>query len=233
MLAMLADWGELAAALTLFLASHAVPARPPIRSALIGAVGRPAYFVGYSVVSLAVLGWLIAAAASARFVELWPAEAWQRVVPAMLMPVACVLAVFGLTSPNPLSLSVVPAERFDAERPGIAGLVRHPILWATLLWSTAHLLPNGDLAHVVLFGTFALLSLFGMLLLDRRKQRRLGRERWAQLARRTALLPGAALAQGWRPRPTPADVLKLAAGLTLYAALALAHAGFAGVPAFS
>ncbi len=32
--------------------------------------------------------------------------------------------------------------------------VRHPILVATLLWSVAHLLSNGKLADIVLFGSF-------------------------------------------------------------------------------
>jgi uncharacterized membrane protein len=33
-------------------------------------------------------------------------------------------------------------------------LIRHPMMLAVLLWSVAHLLANGDLASVVLFGTF-------------------------------------------------------------------------------
>src|SRR5690606_1989595 len=36
----------------------------------------------------------------------------------------------------------------------IQRLSRHPTLWATLLWAVAHLLSNGNLADVLLFGGF-------------------------------------------------------------------------------
>jgi len=230
MLALLADWGELAAALTLFLASHAIPARPPVRSALIGAVGRSAFFIGYSVVSLVILGWLIAAAGSAPYVELWPREDWQTLVPSAGMLGATILAVFALTTPNPLSLAPRGAKRFDPERPGIAGFVRHPILWATLLWSGTHIVPNGDVSHVVMFGLFALLSVGGMVMLDRRKQRRLGQTEWREMARRTSNWPLVGLARGWRPRPDLGSVIRVAAGVAVYALLMATHGIFAGVP---
>ena len=34
-------------------------------------------------------------------------------------------------------------------------VLRHPMLLGVLLWATAHLLSNGDLRSVVLFGSFA------------------------------------------------------------------------------
>jgi uncharacterized membrane protein len=68
------------------------------------------------------------------------------------MPVAIILAVAGLLARNPLSMSL-NREAFDPLRPGIVAVVRHPVLWAQLIWSLAHLAANGDVGHVVLFGT--------------------------------------------------------------------------------
>ena len=36
------------------------------------------------------------------------------------------------------------------------------MLWGVTLWSIAHLLANGDLASILLFGSFGLFSLFNM-----------------------------------------------------------------------
>ncbi|MFC3118991.1 NnrU family protein [Jhaorihella thermophila] len=57
-----------------------------------------------------------------------------------------------------------------------------------MLWSIAHMLANGDLAHVILFGLFALFSGAAMHMIDRRKQREMGQTEWQRLSRNTALL---------------------------------------------
>ena len=227
MLQLAADWTEFLAALAAFFGSHAIPSYGGLRQRLIARLGRRAYFTLYSLLSLLLLAWLIVAAGRAPFVELWPFEPWQRHVPLTLVPIAVVLAVVGLCRPNPLSLSLAPPSAFDPERPGIAGLVRHPVLWATLLWSLAHLVANGDLAHVIVFALFAALSVLGMLALDARKRRKIGVARWQELARRTSLLPRLRLRAGWRF----ADLGFVLFGLGLAVLLALLHPLFAGVPA--
>jgi uncharacterized membrane protein len=60
-----------------------------------------------------------------------------------------------------------------------------PLLLA--LWSGAHVAPNGDVAHVVLFGLFAGFALAGMGMADRRKRRLMGDAEWTRLAARTSL----------------------------------------------
>jgi uncharacterized membrane protein len=224
------EWGEVFVALTLFLISHAIPARPRVRTGLIKLVGRPAYLISYSLLSIIILGWLIAATASAPFVELWPREDWQMLVPAIVMAVATTLAVFGLTSPNPLSLSARPSAGFDPERPGVAGLVRHPVLWATLLWSITHIVPNGDVGHLIMFGLFAALSIGGMAMLDRRKRRALGDDNWQRLARMTSNWPLLGLSKGWRPAFRTGTAVRLASGIVIYAALVGAHGAITGIP---
>ncbi|VAW17651.1 hypothetical protein MNBD_ALPHA12-2327, partial [hydrothermal vent metagenome] len=38
-------------------------------------------------------------------------------------------------------------------------LVKHPMLWGTFFWSAGHLMANGDLASVILFGSFLVYSI--------------------------------------------------------------------------
>lgn len=224
------NWTEFIAAFAVFLLSHAIPARPAVRAALIARLGERWFLVVYSIVALAILYWLIGAAARAPFVELWPFETWQMLVPNLIMPLVCVLAAFGVGAANPLSFGGNPRRAFDPAHPGIAGLVRHPLLWAIALWALAHLVPNGDLAHVVLFGFFVVIALAGQLIIDRRKRRQLGPERWATLAANTSLVPFAALLAGrWRPRSLTIDLGRLAIGLAAWLALLMLHSPVIGV----
>lgn len=49
----------------------------------------------------------------------------------------------------------------------IARRMRHPMLWATVLWAVAHLLVNGDVPSFVLFGGIAAWALLSMALINR------------------------------------------------------------------
>lgn len=224
-------WGELTLALLVFLATHMIPSRPAIRARLVAIAGQRAYLIAYSLLSLVLLAWLIAASANAPYVELWPFEAWQRLVPQLGMLAASLLLVFGLTTPNPLSIGRRGGPAFDPARPGIAGIVRHPVLWATLVWSLSHMVPNGDLAHLILFGLFAALSVAGMLLLDRRARRRLGAAEWQALARHTSNIPFARLPQV--AALSPGTAARLGGGMALYGVLLLGHPLFTGVMALA
>ena len=107
-------------------------------------------------------------------------------------------------------------------RPGIVLLSRHPLLLALALWAAAHVIPNGDLAHVILFGTFAAFALLGGRLIDRRKRREMGPE-WQRMHLRVADAPllSASLPVG--------TLLRVAAGGALYGALLWAHPFLFGV----
>lgn len=215
-------WAEFAAAFAVFLLSHALPARPAVKGPLVRRLGAGGYTLVYSLVSVAVLAWLIVAAGRAPHVPLWSWAPWQPWVPFLVMLPACLLIACAIGAPNPLSFGG-RAEGFDPARPGIAGLTRHPLLWALVLWAGAHLVPNGDLAHVLLFGSFAGFATLGMRMLDRRRQRLWGPEVWADRARATALVPGAALLSGrWRPAGGP-PIRRMAAGLVLYGLLLALH----------
>jgi len=183
----MSGWGEFTAALTLFLLSHVFPVRPPLRPWLVRVLGLRGYIVGYSAVSTLLLIWLVVAASRAPYIEVIPPYEVFRWAPMLAMPVAVLLAVQGLSMANPLSFGGMGKRPFDPDHPGILALTRHPLLLAIALWAGAHLLANGDLAHVVLFGLFGAFAVISMRLIDRRKQRLLGAE-WQDLAKNTALL---------------------------------------------
>jgi uncharacterized membrane protein len=224
-------WSEYALAWAFFLASHALPAQPDLRARLVAATGRGVYLVGYIAVSIAALAWLIVAAGRAPYVPLWDAAAWRALAPPVAMIPACLLVAYAIGAPNPLSFGGAGDDRFDPERPGVVGVARHPLLWALALWSGAHLLANGDLAHALLFGGFLAMSLGGMAMLDARKRRLLGQGAWARLSASTSFWPFAALATGrWRPGGPP-GVLRAALAALLWQALIWAHPPVIGVGA--
>lgn len=225
-------WGEFVLAFVFFFASHMLPTRPPVRAALVGVLGERLYLAAYALLSIGALAFVIAAAGRAPYVELWPFRPWQLWAPNLAMPLVCLLAAYGVAAPNPLSIAGRRSAPFDPDRPGIAGLTRHPILWAFALWAGAHLVPNGDLAHVIVFGAFLLFALLGILLLDRRLRRRLGDSAWQRLAARTSAVPFAALLAGrWRPRGMP-DPVRLMIAVAVYAIFMLLHRPVIGVPPF-
>ncbi len=226
----MAGWLEFCSAYLVFIASHAVPGRPALRAALTRVLGEGLYLAVYIAVSITILAWLIVAAGRAPFVALWEFSPWQTWAPNIVMPFVCLLAAFGTAAPNPLSFGGRQTYLYDADNPGIAGVVRHPILWAIALWSGAHLVPNGDLAHVILFGGFGVLALFGMLALDKRLRRQLGDATWSELAQRTSLVPLGAIVSGrWRPARLQLDIKRLLAALALYATLVASHSALIGV----
>ncbi len=229
-------WLDLAVAFVLFLALHGLPARPAVRRRLVASLGEAGYLVLYSTVSLLALTWLIVAAGRAPYLDVWAFAPWQLWVPNLAMPVCCFLVAFGIAAPNPLSFGGRTPQRFDPDRPGIAGVTRHPLLWALALWSASHLAPNGDLAHVLLFGGFALFAVLGMVAIDSRLKRSLGDAEWQRLARRTSLVPFAALA---RRRRWPSGVganaeflVRLLGGAALYVMLLSLHERIIGVSPF-
>ena len=111
---------EFLTALGVFLFSHTIPARSSLRQRLTAAMGERWYLLLYSMLSIALLVWLISAALRAPFVPLWNLAPWQYGVPIALMLPASMLLMGGLFAPNPLSISLSRAS-FDPARPGTAG----------------------------------------------------------------------------------------------------------------
>lgn len=214
---------EFTAALALFLLSHSIPARPTMRASLVRRLSERAYLLLYSLLSLALLAWLISSAARAPVIPLWQTQIWHYHVALALMLPVCLLLAGGLTAANPLSVTFMRSG-YDPARPGIVGVARHPVLWGFALWALVHLLANGALVPVIMFGGFALFALAGMAMLDRRRRRELGSE-WPRLAAGTSVAPfGSLLSERRALRWRRADLVRtLVGGLLLYAGLLWLH----------
>lgn len=209
-------WFEFIAAFAVFFASHSIPIRPRIKGPIVAKIGARGFTILYSILSVLVLTWLIVAAGRAPTVILWSWAPWQVHVPLSLMLPAVLLVTLSLGRPNPLSFGGLNNDRFDPDHPGIAGWVRHPLLVAFAIWAGAHLVPNGDLAHVILFGLFFGFALLGMRIIDRRKRRLMPDwERLTKTARRIEITPG--------------GLVRFALGCGLYGLLLWLHAPVIGV----
>ncbi|MES0811086.1 NnrU family protein [Roseibium sp. SCPC15] len=219
-------WMNFTAAFAVFFASHMVLVRPPVRPVLVRLLGQRGFSIAYSALSVLILWWMIDAAQTAPYVELWSWEPWQNWVPILAMLPVCLIVAFGVAVPNPFSFGGLHNDRFDPDHPGLVRWMRHPVLVALFLWSTAHLIPNGNLAHVILFGAFSLFSLLGMKIIDKRRQREMGDD-WHKLqqATRNAGLPSAL--------PTMNALVRLVLAVIVYMALAHSHVYFAGVNPFA
>jgi uncharacterized membrane protein len=219
-----AGFGELAAALGLFFASHSLPALPGLRARLTGwCGGERRYLLLHSLIASATLIWLVAAALRAPYLALWDFHAWTRWVPILVMPFACMLLVAGLTTSNPFSLGR-GGRGFDPQRLGILAITRHPVLWAAALWSGAHLFPNGSLRAVLLFGTLCGFSLIGTRLFDHRRAQAMGAVAWVAVTAGTSNLPFAAFPSARaRLGGVAALALRVVLGAVLYVLLLAAH----------
>jgi len=221
-------WVEYGLAMGLFLASHRVPGM--LKARLTALLGPQGYVAAFSLMSAALLVWVIVAAGRAPFVPLWDHAIWHRWVANLVMPVAVALAVFGTAAPNPFAFEGRQTG-FDPDRPGIAGLTRQPLLWSMALWAAAHLLANGDLAHALLFGPLVLFAVMGMRMVEARRRREIGAARWQVLSAHTSLVPLAALIAGrWRPKGAP-PLGRLALSILIWAAVWHLHAPVIGVSA--
>lgn len=210
------DWLELAAAYGAFFSSHSLPVRPPLRPWLVARLGPTGFTITYSALSLIVLAWLISATGRAPWVLLWQWAPWQNLVTLFAMLPVCLILALSIGRPNPFSFGGAHDDRFDPERAGIVRLTRHPLLTALAIWSIAHVLPNGDLAHVILFGSFATFALLGAHMVDRRKMRDLGAD-WQDLHDRMSVSP---VLTGFSMPQTAARVVF---GLFLYGSILFLH----------
>ncbi len=220
-------WAEFISAFMLFLAAHAIPARPTMRRRIEALLGRKGYIVAFSALSLGLLYWLILAAGRAPYIEIWGQPGWSRWLVNLTMPLAVLLWVFAVGTPNPFAFGG-RRDGFDPDHPGIAGVTRQPLMMGFAIWAGAHLTANGDLAHVILFGLMLGFALTGVFAAEARAKRALGPD-WGRLAARTSLWPfSALLGARWRPSALP-DLRRVAIAVLIWAALYRLHAPLIGL----
>lgn len=144
----------LIAGLLLFLGVHSVRmAAPAFRDGFIAARGEGPWKGLYSLVSLAGLVLLVWGYGQARMVtpQIWSPPTFMAHVNLLLMWPALVLLV----------ASQVPAGRIKAA-------VKHPMILSVKVWAFGHLLANGDLASMLLFGAFLAWGVFNRIAVKRR-----------------------------------------------------------------
>jgi len=140
--------------LALFLGAHSVRiVADDWRSAQVARMGLNAWKGLYSLVSIVGFALIVWGYGRAREV---PVELWQPPVGMRHLASLLTLAAFVL-----IAAAYVPRSRIRA-------LVGHPMVIGVMLWAIAHLLSNGRLADLVLFGAFLAWSVLDLVSARRR-----------------------------------------------------------------
>ena len=180
--------------LLLFFAAHSVSiVNESWRNNVAGRIGEKAWMGLYSLISIAGFVLIVWGYGLAR---LEPVVIY--VPPDWLRHLAMLLLVF--------VLPLLVATYFPGR---ISRAVKHPMLLATKVWAFSHLLMNGMLHDLFLFGAFLAWAVIDRISMKRREQRP---------------LPGA-------PASPINDVIAVVAGLALYMAFVFKlHGWLIGVP---
>ena len=140
--------------LLIFLGTHSVRiVADDWRAAQRRRFGERAWMLGYTVLSLIGFWLLLRGYGQARqdAMALWtPALAMRHLAAVLTLPAFILLAA-----------TYVP-------RNAIKARVQHPMVLGVMLWAVAHLLANGTLADLLLFGSFLLWALLSFLAARRR-----------------------------------------------------------------
>jgi uncharacterized membrane protein len=139
--------------LILFLGSHVfVTLRLP-RAAVVMAIGEWPYKALFAVVSIAGLYFIFKGFGMYRdagLIPVWSPPPFMRRVTELLMWPACIF----------LAAAYLPGD--------IKRVLKHPMLVAVKTWALAHLLANGDLGGIILFGSFLAWAVYDRITLKRR-----------------------------------------------------------------
>ena len=98
-----------------------------------------------------------------------------------VVALAFFLGVQGLLAPNPTSVRQEGAVAKEGTIHGVVRITRHPFLWGVAMWAAFHVAANGNLASVIFFGTFLVLSIVGTFSIDAKRKRKLGAA-WTEFA---------------------------------------------------
>ena len=183
--------------LVLFFGVHTLTTQREMRAQVIAASGEGGYKIGYTLVSLlgfVLIVWGFAHYRATGMWEIWtPPTALKHLAVALMLP-AVILVVASYI------------------RGRIYTRLKHPMLAGIKLWAAAHLLANGDLGSIILFGSFLGWAVFDRISLKHRAD------------------------SGAPPIPVGGpgnDLIAVAVGLVAYLALGFAfHPVVIGVPVF-
>lgn len=180
-----------------FTGVHALVPQREARGALIKRFGEGGYKAGFSLLSLLgilLIAWGFARYRASGWVDVWQPPVGMRHLSWLLMWLSIVL----------VTAAYIPGE--------IKRRLKHPMLVGVKLWALAHLLVNGDLGSIILFGSILAWAVYDRITLKHRTD------------------PGAPPIPvgGWKN-----DLAAVAVGTGLYFALGyLFHPWVIGVPVF-
>jgi uncharacterized membrane protein len=144
--------------------------------------------------AIAALVWLIFAYRHAPVLPLWGAPWWLGLALSPVIVVSGILAVAGITTPNPVVRSEALFDQPDSVE-GILRVTRNAFFWGAGLFSITHAIILGDVAALLLFGSIGLLGIAGAPILDAKKARKHGKA-WNAFAEVTSNIPFLAIIQG-------------------------------------
>ena len=179
--------------IVVFLGVHTLSTQRETRAALIARFGEGPYkglFSLGAVVGFVLIVWGFSLYRSQGWIQVWTPPVWTRHLTITLMWFAFV----SLACMNP-----APSR--------IRGWLRHPMLVAIKIWALAHLLANGDLGGMLLFGAFLAWAVYDRIAVKRRGD--LGAPRVSSF--------------------TPADGVSLLVGTVGYVAMMFLHPYLIGV----
>ena len=141
------------AGLVVFIGTHLVTTQRNLRAALIARFGASSYKLGYSLLSAIGLVLIVYGFSSYRatgWVNVWqPPVAMRHIALTLMLPATIIFVSAYL-------------------RGHIWRFMKHPMLVAIKLWAFAHLLANGDLGSIILFGSLLAWAVFDRITLKRR-----------------------------------------------------------------
>ena len=143
--------------LAVFFGAHTLTTMRAPRAALIARTGEVTYKVVFSLVSLigiALIAYGFARYRAAGMIDVWDPPRWLRHVNNLLLWPAfvCIAAAY------------IPGD--------IKRVLKHPMLVGIKLWAFGHLLANGDLGSIILFGSFLAWAVYDRITLKRRTRLR-------------------------------------------------------------
>lgn len=183
--------------LVLFIGAHAIPTRQSLRDSLVRGMGEVGYKGLMSLVSLAgfvLIAWGFGHYRSQGYIQVWDPPAGLRHLTVLLMLPAMICLV-------------------AAYLPGrIKAKLKHPMLAAVKIWALAHLLANGDLGSIILFGALLAWAVYDRISVKRRGVK-------------VATPPEPAVA-------TRNDIIAVVAGTALWGVMIMLHPLLIGVRVF-
>ncbi|MET0366878.1 MAG: NnrU family protein [Methylobacterium sp.] len=141
--------------LVLFLGTHAFSMLRARRASVVGQIGENRYKLGYMALSL--LGLVLIGVGFHDYrlqgmIPVWDPPVWTR-------HLALTLVLLAFIS---LAATYIPSH--------IRAKAKHPMLLAVKIWATAHLLANGDLGSILLFGGFLAWAVSARISIKRRER---------------------------------------------------------------